>query len=197
MRRSGSILVIDDEEIMREILEALLAREGYDVRLSASAAEGLETFQMALSNATGGAKIDSYLGTTTLGILVYVVGGGGGDERHVWLWNAVVDNGGEESAATESAPEVHKVADRRFSTDTLYALLVAEMAIDRKRYDIALGNYIQQAASTQDPGVAARATQASRASTAARSVGSQRRRGFEVVFAIAVRGKPANAPALT
>jgi DNA-binding NtrC family response regulator len=40
--RSGSILVIDDEEIMREILEALLTREGYEVRLAASALEGLE-----------------------------------------------------------------------------------------------------------------------------------------------------------
>ena len=30
MRRNGSILVIDDEEIMREILEALLTREGYE-----------------------------------------------------------------------------------------------------------------------------------------------------------------------
>ena len=42
MRRTGSILVIDDEEIMREILEALLTREGYDVRLAASGTEGLE-----------------------------------------------------------------------------------------------------------------------------------------------------------
>ncbi|MGH6915758.1 MAG: sigma-54-dependent transcriptional regulator, partial [Geminicoccales bacterium] len=42
MRRSGSILVIDDEEIMREILETLLAREGYDVRLASTGAEGLE-----------------------------------------------------------------------------------------------------------------------------------------------------------
>ena len=40
--RKGSILVIDDEEIMREILEALLSREGYDVRLAANAAEGLD-----------------------------------------------------------------------------------------------------------------------------------------------------------
>jgi two-component system response regulator PilR (NtrC family) len=38
----GSILVIDDEEIMREILDALLTREGYRVRLAASAEEGLE-----------------------------------------------------------------------------------------------------------------------------------------------------------
>jgi two-component system response regulator PilR (NtrC family) len=38
----GSILVIDDEEIMREILETLLTREGYEVRLAASGGEGLD-----------------------------------------------------------------------------------------------------------------------------------------------------------
>ena len=42
MNRTGTILVIDDEEIMREILEALLSREGYTVRLAADAAAGLE-----------------------------------------------------------------------------------------------------------------------------------------------------------
>ena len=42
MARHGSVLVIDDEEIMREILEALLTREGYDVRLASSGQEGLE-----------------------------------------------------------------------------------------------------------------------------------------------------------
>src|SRR5262245_46455710 len=42
VNRKGSILVIDDEEIMREILEALLAREGYDVRLAGTGAEGLD-----------------------------------------------------------------------------------------------------------------------------------------------------------
>src|ERR1035437_6173918 len=40
--RNGTILVIDDEEIMREILETLLTREGYQVRLASSGAEGLE-----------------------------------------------------------------------------------------------------------------------------------------------------------
>jgi two-component system response regulator PilR (NtrC family) len=40
--RKGSILVVDDEEIMREILEALLTREGYDVRLATHAEEGLQ-----------------------------------------------------------------------------------------------------------------------------------------------------------
>src|SRR5688572_3039739 len=47
MRRNASILVIDDEDIMREILEALLTREGYSVRLAASAAEGLELAKSA------------------------------------------------------------------------------------------------------------------------------------------------------
>src|SRR5512137_373698 len=42
MSRAGSILVIDDEEIMREILEALLAPEGYEVRLASNGAEGLD-----------------------------------------------------------------------------------------------------------------------------------------------------------
>jgi two-component system response regulator PilR (NtrC family) len=42
MRRNASILVIDDEEIMREILETLLVREGYSVRTASGGAEGLE-----------------------------------------------------------------------------------------------------------------------------------------------------------
>jgi two-component system response regulator PilR (NtrC family) len=42
MPRNGTVLVVDDEEIMREILEALLTREGYDVRLASGGAEGLE-----------------------------------------------------------------------------------------------------------------------------------------------------------
>src|SRR6266581_2229962 len=40
--RQGAILVVDDEEIMREILETLLTREGYTVRLASSGTEGLE-----------------------------------------------------------------------------------------------------------------------------------------------------------
>ena len=42
MTRHGSILVIDDEEIMREILQTLLEREGYAVRVAASGQEGLD-----------------------------------------------------------------------------------------------------------------------------------------------------------
>ena len=40
--RKHSILVVDDEEIMREILETLLTREGYNVRLARSGEEALE-----------------------------------------------------------------------------------------------------------------------------------------------------------
>ena len=36
MRRNASVLVIDDEEIMRDILGTLLEREGYSVRLGAA-----------------------------------------------------------------------------------------------------------------------------------------------------------------
>jgi two-component system response regulator PilR (NtrC family) len=42
MRRNASVLVIDDEEIMRDILGTLLEREGYSVRLAASGQEGLD-----------------------------------------------------------------------------------------------------------------------------------------------------------
>jgi DNA-binding NtrC family response regulator len=55
MRRTGSVLVVDDEEIMREILEALLAREGYHVRLASSGEEGLE---LAKSGSFDAAIID-------------------------------------------------------------------------------------------------------------------------------------------
>ena len=67
MRRTGSVLVIDDEDIMREILETLLTREGYDVRLAASGAEGLE---LAKSRTFDAAIVDVMMpgidGITTL-----------------------------------------------------------------------------------------------------------------------------------
>jgi CheY-like chemotaxis protein len=40
MQKNGSILVVDDEEIMREILETLLKAEGYSVRLAPAARKG-------------------------------------------------------------------------------------------------------------------------------------------------------------
>jgi DNA-binding NtrC family response regulator len=47
MARTGSVLVIDDEEVMREILEALLTREGYRVKVASSGEEGLECARSA------------------------------------------------------------------------------------------------------------------------------------------------------
>ncbi|MCO6059861.1 tetratricopeptide repeat protein [Pseudomonas sp. MOB-449] len=56
-------------------------------------------------------------------------------------------------AAAPAKPEVYG----SFSRETLYALLAAELAGQRNRFDIALGNYVQQANATQDPAVAERA----------------------------------------
>ncbi len=69
----------------------------------------------------------------------------------------------------EEPPRIVTVPDRSFSAETLYALLVAEMAIDRKRYDIALNNYVQQALSTNDLLVTSRATHIARSLNAHQS----------------------------
>ncbi len=42
MRPNAAVLVVDDEEIMRDILGTLLEREGYSVRLASSGQEGLD-----------------------------------------------------------------------------------------------------------------------------------------------------------
>ncbi|WP_044873507.1 tetratricopeptide repeat protein [Pseudomonas sp. LFM046] len=60
---------------------------------------------------------------------------------------------GGTQAPTPAKPEVYG----SFSSETLYALLAAELAGQRNRFDIALGNYVQQANATQDPAVAERA----------------------------------------
>lgn len=49
-------------------------------------------------------------------------------------------------------------ATRPFEADTLYALLVAEIAGQRQQYDVALYHYLNQAQHTRDPGVAERTT---------------------------------------
>jgi tetratricopeptide (TPR) repeat protein len=61
-----------------------------------------------------------------------------------------------------AAEDVVELPNKPFQAETFYALLVAEMAGSRERYDIALGNYVQQAHKTRDPGVAARATRIAR-----------------------------------
>src|SRR2546423_15395235 len=42
--RKGSVLVVDDEEIMREVLETLLTTDGYRVDLAKTGEEGLEAY---------------------------------------------------------------------------------------------------------------------------------------------------------
>jgi DNA-binding NtrC family response regulator len=44
MGRKGSILVVDDEEIMRDVLETLLSAEGYRVDLAKTGEEGLDVY---------------------------------------------------------------------------------------------------------------------------------------------------------
>ncbi|MDX5373672.1 MAG: tetratricopeptide repeat protein [Pseudomonadaceae bacterium] len=58
-----------------------------------------------------------------------------------------------EGATVQAEPKQYA----SFSEETLYALLAAELAGQRDRFDIALGNYVQQANATRDPGVAERA----------------------------------------
>ena len=71
-------------------------------------------------------------------------------------------SGGQELAATSAAAAsaVNKEEPvGSFDPDTLYDLMVAEIGGQRKRYDLALGNYLKQAHKTQDAGVAQRAYQ--------------------------------------
>src|SRR5690554_3180171 len=71
-----------------------------------------------------------------------------------------------ESAPTPSAPEAPPAAEEQiqygqFSADTLFALLTAEIAGQRNRFDIALNNYLEQAVATRDAGVIERAMEIS------------------------------------
>jgi DNA-binding NtrC family response regulator len=45
MAKKGSILVVDDEEVMRDVLDSLLMAEGYQVELAKTGEEGLDKFQ--------------------------------------------------------------------------------------------------------------------------------------------------------
>lgn len=56
----------------------------------------------------------------------------------------------------EISDEPSSIKYRPIKADTLYALLTAEMAGHRKRFDIALDQYLQQAQSTKDPDIAER-----------------------------------------
>lgn len=54
--------------------------------------------------------------------------------------------------------ELVELPTRPFPDDSFHDLLVAEFALRRKRFDIALGTYLQQAHATRDKAVIARAT---------------------------------------
>lgn len=62
-----------------------------------------------------------------------------------------------EQPVVEIEPTAPEMPPRPFTSDTLYALLSAEIAGSRGRYDVALANYAQQAEQTRDPQVAERA----------------------------------------
>ena len=62
-----------------------------------------------------------------------------------------------EPAPKQAAPEARPTVTGNFSEQSLYQLLVAELAGQRNRFDLALGNYLEQARETRDPAVAERA----------------------------------------
>ncbi|MCH9691399.1 MAG: tetratricopeptide repeat protein [Gammaproteobacteria bacterium] len=63
----------------------------------------------------------------------------------------------------ETKPQKASITSpRSFSADTLYTLLVAEVAGNREHYHLALANYYNQAVRTKDAGVAARTTHIAR-----------------------------------
>lgn len=67
-----------------------------------------------------------------------------------------------QTAHAETKTETKAASVRPFPIDTLYTLLVAEVAGNREQYDVALANYYYQAERTKDAGVAARATRIAR-----------------------------------
>jgi len=62
-----------------------------------------------------------------------------------------------EAAEPAAPPPPAEEKLRPFPDDSLYDLMVAEFALRRGAYELALGNYMQQAHATRDPGVTARA----------------------------------------
>lgn len=98
----------------------------------------------------------SYSGMFALTVLISLTMGGCG--------TASVKEAQTVETLPEEAPEVtpQRIDDKPLSADTLYALLVAELAMGRQRHDIALNNYVQQARATLDPGVAEHATHLAR-----------------------------------
>lgn len=75
---------------------------------------------------------------------------------------ASATDAGETATETVEVVEPEPLPERPFPIETFYALLVAEIAGSRERFDVALANYMQQAQTTRDPDIAARATRIAR-----------------------------------
>src|SRR5262249_31504172 len=45
MAKKGTILIVDDEEVMRDVLGSLLEDEGYQIELAKNGEEGIDKFQ--------------------------------------------------------------------------------------------------------------------------------------------------------
>lgn len=65
------------------------------------------------------------------------------------------------SAVVAPTPSEEPIVYGQFSANTLYALLAAEIAGQRNRFDIALSNYLEQAVVTRDAGIIERAMEIS------------------------------------
>lgn len=89
---------------------------------------------------------------------------------HHWLvaalflqLGACTNTSNQDLKDTESAPPPQEttatdVSSRPFPAESFHDLLVAEFAVRRNQFDIALGHYLHQAHQTRDPGVTSRAT---------------------------------------
>lgn len=64
-------------------------------------------------------------------------------------------------APVEPAASEEPIVYGQFSADTLFALLTAEIAGQRNRFDVALNNYLEQAEQTRDAGIVERAMEIS------------------------------------
>ncbi len=87
---------------------------------------------------------------TTLITITIICGCAGTPPTHTII-NPPIAPKHQEQSQTELPPA-------SFNMETLYTLLVAELAGQRKRYDILLDGYMGQANKTQDAGIAKRAT---------------------------------------
>ncbi|WP_096087526.1 tetratricopeptide repeat protein [Agaribacterium haliotis] len=64
--------------------------------------------------------------------------------------------------AIDPLPDVEVEQNLHFGQDSLYRLMTAELALVREYYDIGLDNYVEEAISSRDVAVTARATQVAR-----------------------------------